>query len=133
VVCKRTASRSVTDRRTLGKRTEAGAAGLLTGRNCKQRRTRADMGSTPCRHVNCNQKARRRSDDQTDGSQQVDAAPFRSETDSAGNKGMCHVGPAVDVAHLISQPRLLTRFRDCDVNVPRIEIEMIYEVELGNR
>jgi hypothetical protein len=32
VVCKRTANRSVTDRRTLGKRTEAGAAGLLTGR-----------------------------------------------------------------------------------------------------
>jgi hypothetical protein len=91
------------------------------------------MGSTSCRHVNCNQKARRRSDDQTDGSQQVDAAPFRSETDSAGNKGMCHVGPAVDVAHLISQPRLLTRFRDCDVNVPQIEIETIYGVELGGR
>jgi hypothetical protein len=32
---------------------------------------------------------------------------------------------------IISQPRLLTRFRDCDVNVPRIEIEMVYGVELG--
>jgi hypothetical protein len=43
------------------------------------------------------------------------------------------VGPAVDVAHLISQPRLLTRFRDRDVNVPQIEIETIYGVELGGR
>jgi hypothetical protein len=43
------------------------------------------------------------------------------------------VGPTVDVAHLISQPQLLTRFRDRDVNVPRTEIEMVYGVELGGR